>query len=146
MIDRQNRSHPAGPQRMGSNWFCRDRDRAGTRKEPPPKENQAPPEAGATHHDDSTVERIKGLPPSLGVILIAAGVVGVLLPGPIGTPLILAGGLVLAPRAFSRIDNMLKRRYPGFRHQGVKMLERFLDDLQKRYPEDPPAAGPKSHS
>ena len=132
MIDRQSRSHPAGPERGESNWFCRNRDRAHARKE-------SPPAADVPQHDESTIERIKGLPTSLGVILMAAGVVGVLLPGPIGTPLIVAGGLVLAPRAFGRIDKVLKDRFPGLRHQGVKMVERFLDDLQKRYPDDPPA-------
>lgn len=141
MIDRQSRTHPAGPERGESNWFCRNRDRAHARKESPPAKEEAPPTAEAPQHDESTIERIKGLPTSLGVILMAAGVVGVLLPGPIGTPLIVAGGLVLAPRAFGRIDKALKDRFPGLRHQGVKMIERFLDDLQKRYPDDPPADG-----
>jgi hypothetical protein len=88
-------------------------------------------------HDDSTVERIKGLPTSIGVILVAAGVAGLILPGPFGTPLLLAGGLVLAPRAFGRVDAYMKSRYPTARHHGVKMIERFLDDLQKRYPDEP---------
>ena len=95
-----------------------------------------------TKQDDSTVERIKGLPTSIGVILIAAGVAGIILPGPWGTPLIAAGGLVLAPKAFGRFDAYMKTRFPGMRHQGMKMLERFLDDMQKRYPDEPkPGSG-----
>src|SRR5262245_63600724 len=146
MIDGQHRSHPADPQRADSTWFCGDQHRTHARRQQPPEKQAEQPAAGAAQQDDSTVERIKGLPPALGVILMAAGVVGVLLPGPIGTPLIVAGGLVLAPRAFGKLDDLLKRRYPGLRHQGVKMLERFLDDLQKRYPDDPPANTPKSSS
>jgi hypothetical protein len=90
-------------------------------------------------HDDSTIERIKGLPTSIGVILMAAGVVGLILPGPIGTPLLVAGGLVVAPKAFGKLDAYMKTRYPGVRHHGVKLIERFLDDMQKRYPDEPKA-------
>jgi hypothetical protein len=98
--------------------------------------NKAPSEPEA-RHDDSTIERIKGLPTSIGVILMAAGVVGLVLPGPIGTPLLVAGGLVLAPKAFGKLDAYMKSRYPGVRHHGINMIERFLDDLQKRYPNEP---------
>ena len=69
-------------------------------------------------------------------MLMAAGVVGVILPGPMGTPLLLAGGFVLAPKMFGKLDICLKTRCPNVRHQGVKMLGRFLDDLEKRYPDD----------
>jgi hypothetical protein len=106
------------------------------RSAPRAPEGSAQPDLEASQ-DDSTVERIKGLPTSIGVILIAAGVAGLILPGPWGTPLIVAGGLVLAPGAFGRFDTYMKTRFPGMRHHGMKVLERFLDDMQKRYPDDP---------
>ena len=127
-----------GTRRESDNWcnqqrYGQWRSRSSTESS---ASNQAPSEPEAKH-DDSTIERIKGLPTSIGAILMAAGVVGLILPGPIGTPLLVAGGLVLAPKAFGRLDAYIKSRYPGMRHHGVKVIERFLDDLQKRYPDEP---------
>jgi len=114
-----------------SQWRARSAQQSASAEKTPSE-----PEA---KHDDSTIERIKGLPTSIGVILMAAGVAGLILPGPIGTPLLVAGGLVLAPKAFGKLDAYMKTRCPGVRHHGVKVIERFLDDLQKRYPDEPKA-------
>ena len=66
-------------------------------------------------------------------MLITAGIVGFILPGP-GTPAIIAGGLALWPRAFGKLESWLERRNPGLHRQGVQQINRFLDDLEKRYP------------
>ena len=127
-----------GPRRERDNWCSHQR--YGQWRGRSAHENSAginAPSEPEAKHDDSTIERIKGLPSSIGVILMAAGVVGLVLPGPIGTPLLVAGGLVLAPKAFGKLDAYMKSRYPGVRHHGVKVIERFLDDLQKRYPDEP---------
>ena len=93
--------------------------------------------------DEATVERIKQLPRELGVMLISVGVAGFVLPGVLGTPALIAGGLVLWPGAFGRLENWFARRKPELHRQGMKQIARFLDDLERRYPQsassiDPP--------
>jgi hypothetical protein len=83
--------------------------------------------------DQSDFNRLKGLPREVGVMLIAAGVVGLVLPGP-GTPALIAGGLALWPGAFSKLELWLERRYPDVHKKSMKQISRFLDDLEKRYP------------
>lgn len=80
------------------------------------------------------LERIRRLPPSVGVTLMTAGVVGAMLPGSMGAPLILAGGMVLAPKLFSRLDDVVRVKFPGVRHHGLRALDRFLDDFERRFP------------
>ena len=67
-------------------------------------------------------------------MLITAGIVGVILPGP-GIPAIIAGGFALWPRAFGKLESWLVRRNPGLHRKSVKQINRFLDDLEKRYPD-----------
>jgi hypothetical protein len=95
------------------------------------------PEHGYLTHDQVAVEqslkRFKELPKEVGVMLIAAGIVGLVMPGP-GTPALIAGGLVLWPGAFGKLESWLKQRYPVVHHRSMKQIGRFLDDLEKRYP------------
>jgi hypothetical protein len=84
----------------------------------------------------SDIKRFKKLPKEIGMMLIAAGVVGVILPGP-GTPALIAGGLALWPGAFGKLESWLQRRYPGVHQRSMKQIDRFLDDLEKRYPYSP---------
>ncbi len=93
----------------------------------------SPGSADAVHHR-TTLERIKNLPAPVGVLLVGFGVAGLILPGPMGTPLIIAGGLVLAPRAFGKVEKFFERRFPKFHRAGLDVVERFVDDLDKRYP------------
>ncbi len=100
----------------------------------------APAERTAEEAKDAEImERLKELPPSVGVSLVTAGVVGAIVPGSLGTPLILAGGLILAPELFGKVDAAVQRRFPRLRHQGVQALGRFLQDLERRYPSTPAA-------
>ena len=77
---------------------------------------------------------IKDLPKEVGVMLITAGIVGFILPGP-GTPAIIAGGLVLWPEAFGKLESWLERSHPKVHRKGMQQINRFLNDLQKRYPD-----------
>lgn len=83
---------------------------------------------------EATRQRIRQLPPEVGAVLIGVGMVGLVLPGPMGTPLILAGGLVLIPRVFGRVENWVQKKFPKTHRVGMKYVDRFIDDFEKRYP------------
>ncbi len=83
--------------------------------------------------EPAELNRIKDLPKEVGVMLITAGVVGFILPGP-GTPAIIAGGLVLWPKAFGKLETWLEHAHPKVHRKGMQQINRFLSDLQKRYP------------
>ena len=80
------------------------------------------------------LQRIKNLPTAVGVVLVGAGIAGIILPGPLGTPLIIAGGLVLAPRSFGKLTQLIETRYPELHRIGLDAVDRFLVDLDRRYP------------
>jgi hypothetical protein len=79
------------------------------------------------------LNRIKQLPKEVGVMLITAGIMGLVLPGP-GTPAIIAGGLALWPEGFGKLESWLGRRYPRVHQESMRQIGRFLNDLEKRYP------------
>jgi hypothetical protein len=85
------------------------------------------------HPPEEQLNKIKQVPKEVGVMLITAGIVGFILPGP-GTPAIIAGGLALWPGAFGKLESWLQRYNPGLHRHGVQQINRFLDDLEKRYP------------
>jgi hypothetical protein len=71
--------------------------------------------------------RVEQLPKEAGWLLITAGVVGLVVPGVLGTPFLLAGAVVLAPGG-----SKLLSRWAG--HSAMRQVSRFLDDLERRYP------------
>jgi hypothetical protein len=81
-------------------------------------------------------ELIGALPKEVGVLLIVAGLGGMLLPGPIGSPFLLLGGVTLWPRLFRRLEASFQRRFPAMHKQGTRQIRRFLADLERRYPSD----------
>lgn len=78
--------------------------------------------------------RLHEAPKEVGLLLVFAGLGGILLPGPIGTPILILGGVILWPRAFRGLDAFLERRFPKLHRQGVHQVVRLLDDLDRRYP------------
>lgn len=74
-----------------------------------------------------TPVRIEELPREAGWLLITAGVVGLVVPGMLGTPFLLAGAFVLAPGG-----SRLLSRWAG--RSAMRQIGRFLDDLERRYP------------
>jgi hypothetical protein len=84
------------------------------------------------HSDD--IHRIRAMPKEFGVLLIVAGIGGVLLPGPVGTPLLVLGGVMLWPNAIGRLEAFFERRFPRTHHLGIHQINRFIDDLERRYP------------
>jgi len=91
----------------------------------------------------SSVEtlRLEQLPRELGVLLTSVGVLGFVLPGIAGTPALIAGGLVLWPKTFRKVENWVSHRFPGVHRKGMEQVGRFLDDLDRRYPSTDPTAG-----
>ena len=81
----------------------------------------------ATAAGEQTVLRVEQLPKEAGWLLITAGVVGLVVPGVLGTPFLLAGAVVLVPGG-----SKLLSRWAG--HSAMRQIGRFLDDLERRYP------------
>lgn len=84
--------------------------------------------------NDELSRRLAELPREIGVLLVTIGVVGIVLPGLAGTPALLAGGLMLWPRGFRKVDHWLAQRWPGVHRHGSEQLIRYLDDMERRYP------------
>jgi hypothetical protein len=74
-----------------------------------------------------TAVRVEQLPREAGWLLITAGIVGLAVPGVLGTPFLLAGAVVLTPGG-----SKLLSRWAG--RSAMRQIGRFLDDLERRYP------------
>ena len=79
-------------------------------------------------------DRLERLPKEIGILLIVAGIGGILLPGPIGAPFLVLGGLTLFPVTFKKLDRCLSRQFPETHKQGMRQVRRFVNDLERRYP------------
>jgi hypothetical protein len=97
-----------------------------------------PATSAATSPTDDDVETLKKLPKEVGVMLMTVGVMGLVLPGVVGTPAVLVGGLVLWPKTFSKMETWFRGRCPEFHQKGVTQMKRYIADLEKRYPEPKP--------
>lgn len=74
------------------------------------------------------------LPRDVGWLLVTAGILGEIAPGVIGTPFWIVGTLVLWPNMGRRVEKWLSAVSPGVYAGGIRQVERFLDDLERRYP------------
>lgn len=80
-------------------------------------------------------EFLRKLPPEIGALLVMIGVAGVFLPGVIGTPLIIAGAVVVWPKTFEPIERKFAKWYPGPHREGIRQIKRFISDLNRRFPD-----------
>jgi hypothetical protein len=87
-------------------------------------------------HGEIDVERLKTLPKEIGAFLVAIGVVGLIIPGPIGTPFLLMGGVVLWPQGFERLELAFQRKFPAAHRRSAKWLHRYVTDIERRYPSE----------
>ena len=96
-----------------------------------PSEN----EAALQENDsgDAAEARIRDLPKEVGAMLVSVGVLGTFLPGMVGTPALIAGGMVLWPGTFGKLESWFQRRYPELHRQGMRQVSRYLEDLDRRY-------------
>jgi hypothetical protein len=91
------------------------------------------PEVLAPALGDDELPELRALPKEVGVMLLSAGVIGMVMPGP-GTPAIIAGGLVLWPDGFGKVEGWVQKRFPMAHRTGMKQIKRYLKDLDRRYP------------
>jgi hypothetical protein len=84
--------------------------------------------------DEQTMLRIEHLPREAGWVLITAGVIGLVVPGIIGAPFLVAGAFVLTPGGPRRLSRWAGRTPPRFVHSALRQIGRLLDDLERRYP------------
>ena len=102
-----------------------------------PAATPALPAPVSAEDENDDLRMLHALPKELGVLLLIVGVSGLLLPGPVGSPFLLMGGVILWPRAFDRLEGKFQRRFPKAHRQSMKQLRRFIDDLERRYPSRP---------
>lgn len=82
----------------------------------------------------TVVGYLEGLPRDVGWLLITAGIVAEVAPGVIGTPFWVAGTLILWPRMGRRVEGWMLRRSPRLLYGSIRQIDRFLGDLERRYP------------
>ncbi len=89
--------------------------------------------------DEQLIRRIEHLPREAGWVLITAGVIGVIAPGIVGAPFLVAGAFVLSPGGPRRLSRWAGRKPRKFTHAALRQICRFIDDLERRYPHRPRA-------
>ena len=103
--------------------------------EPAGRSSSRPVDSAMAEKPQSTAEvRLRKLPPEIGILLIVVGTAGVLLPGPVGSPFLVAGGIALWPAGFRKVERWLMNAAPGLYETGIRQIEHFLVDLERRYP------------
>jgi len=76
-------------------------------------------------------------PEEVGHTAMATGIVrGMASPrlGPSDMITLLSGGLALRPRSFRAIEDWAREKYPNVHHRSMLFLNRFSEDLERRYP------------
>lgn len=101
---------------------------------PPLLDNPTEPSSLPEVDDEATFRMVGELPREVGVMLLSVGTLGFVLPGMVGIPALLAGGLVLWPKTFRKVDSWFGRRYPKLYQGSTKQIGRYLSDMDKRYP------------
>jgi hypothetical protein len=87
---------------------------------------------------EEIVQRIANVPRDVGWLMVSVGVLGVILPGLIGTPFLVAGIAVLAPGGPQLLTRWAAESRPkGVVLTSLKQMARWLDDLERRYPRPP---------
>ncbi len=84
--------------------------------------------------DRQTALRVEHLPREVGWVLVTVGVVGLIVPGMLGTPFLFAGVFVLVPGGPRLLSRWAGRNPPKLVRTVMRQVSRFLDDLERRYP------------
>ncbi len=86
--------------------------------------------------EEHYIEMLGKLPTEIGTMLMALGIAGILLPGPVDAPMLIAGALVIWPKTFSPLERSFAKWFPGIHREGVGQIKRFISDLNRRFPEN----------
>jgi hypothetical protein len=134
---------PAFPDpRAGDNLRAEDPDPSKLLAAPAASADRAVDEAGAagsgvsekspgSHHE--ALDRIGEMPKDVGWLLLISGLLSEL--GMVGVPPFwIFGILILWPDLGRPLGNCLHRRAPKAFHGSVGMINRFVSDLERRYP------------
>jgi hypothetical protein len=87
--------------------------------------------------DQELIRRIEELPREAGWVLVTAGVIGLIMPGIIGVPFLVAGAFVLTPAGPRTLSRWAGRKPRKFAHSALRQICRLIDDLERRYPHRP---------
>lgn len=98
------------------------------------RDRQAYGEAGADPVDEDVLKRVEHLNRNVGWVLLSAGTLGLMIPGVLGTPFLLMGTLALWPGNRKILNRWRQDHSSKVFHVAMKQVNRFLDDLEKRYP------------
>jgi hypothetical protein len=91
--------------------------------------------------DEQLIRRIEEWPRDVGWVLVTAGVIGVIAPGIIGMPFLVAGAFVLTPGGPRMLSRWAGRKPRKFARSALRQICRLLDDLERRYPHRPVVRG-----
>lgn len=84
---------------------------------------------------DKLAARLTEMSSDIAWLLVGAGVAGIILPGVLGTPFFVVGVLVLLPGRAARIERWRKKYSSSIAMNiAMKQINRFLDDIDNRYP------------
>jgi len=122
--------NPTAPATARRSAVMRNRAEAGAAAElsPTPAEQAEEP---------PVILRIDELPRDVGWVLVYVGVLGVLLPGVIGFPFVIAGGAILLPGGPKLLTRCIGSNPPPVVRASMKQITRLLYDLERRYPSLP---------
>jgi hypothetical protein len=84
--------------------------------------------------DEQLMRRIEELPREAGWALITAGVIGLVAPGVVGFPFVVAGAVVLTPGGPKKLAHWASRKPRKYAHAALRQICRLVDDLERRYP------------
>lgn len=79
-------------------------------------------------------ELLGKIPPEIAMLLVLSGIAGIILPGPIGTPLLLAGGVTIWPKTFQPMERWFSKRFPAAHREGVYQIKQFISHIENRFP------------
>jgi len=110
---------------------------AATRNPTRASTGEIPPTPGGPAEGQEVVLRIDQLPRDVGWVLLYVGVLGIVLPGVIGFPFVIAGGAILLPGGRKLLNRWVGENPPRVVHASMKQISRLVVDLERRYPRLP---------
>jgi hypothetical protein len=87
--------------------------------------------------DRQAASRIDNLTKDVGWLFVAVGVFGVIAPGIPGVPFLVVGALVVTPGGTKLLSRWAANNPPKIVKGAMRQMNRFLDDLDRRYPPQP---------